>query len=111
MKNLIKKTIGYTLIFVSMILIMIMLGDKVSNDIFIPYRGTVILLTCVAIFAILGRLILASILTKKELKANMMNTILWVILLAYIIALLKVLFILISYLTVSILRIVVQSVK
>ncbi len=93
MKNLIKKTLGYTLIFVSMILIMIMLGDKVSNDIYIPYRGTVILLICVAIFAILGTLILASILTKKELKANMMNTILWVIFLAYIIALLKVLFI------------------
>ena len=93
MKNLIKKSIGYTFIFIAMILIMIMIGDKISNDIYIPYRGTVILLISVAIFAISGTLILASILTKKELKANMMYTIMWVIFLAYIIALLKVLFI------------------
>jgi len=72
---------------------MIMLGDKISNDISIPYRGTVILLCLVAVLAISGTMVLASILTRKELKVNMMNTILWVIFLAYIIALLKVLFI------------------
>ena len=93
MKNIIKKVTGYTLIFISIALIMFMLGDKMSTDIHIPYQGTVVLLCLVAVFAITGTVLLASILNRKELKINMMHTILWVIFLAYIITLLKVLFI------------------
>ena len=92
MKNIIKKTIGYGLLFVAMALIIILIEDKISTDLYIPYQETVLILCLIAIFAILGTLLLASILTKKDLKLNMMNTILGVVLVAYVITLLKVLF-------------------
>ena len=93
MKNIIKKTLGYTLIYIAMALIMVMITDKISADFYIPYQGTVILLCLVAICAITGTALLASILSKREHKANMMHTILGVVFMSYIIALLKVLFI------------------
>lgn len=92
MKNIIKKTIGYGLLFIALALIIILIEDKFSTDLYIPYRETVLILILIAIFAIVGTMLLASILTKKELKISMMNTILSVILVAYVITLLKVLF-------------------
>ena len=93
MKNIIKKALGYTLIYIAMALIMVMITDKVSTDFYIPYEGTVILLCLVAVCAITGTSLLASIISKREHKTDMMRTILVVIFMAYIIALLKVLFI------------------
>lgn len=92
MKNIIKKTVGYGLLFVAMALIILLIEDKISTDLYIPYRETVLILILITIFAIAGTMLLASILTKKDLKINMMNTILSVILVAYVITLLKVLF-------------------
>ena len=92
MKNIIKKTIGYGLLFVAMALIILLIEDKISTDLYIPYKETVLILCLIAIFAISGTLLLASILTKKDLKMNMMNTILGVVLIAYVITLFKVLF-------------------
>ncbi len=92
MKNIIKKTIGYGFLFIAMALIILLVEDKISTDLYIPYKETVIILVLITVFAIVGTIILASILTKKELKLNMMFTILCVIMVAYIITLLKVLF-------------------
>lgn len=92
MKNIIKKTIGYGFLFIALALIILLIEDKISTDLHIPYKETVVILILITAFAIIGTIILASILTKKELKLNMMNTILSVIMLAYIITLLKVLF-------------------
>lgn len=92
MKNIIKKTIGYGFLFIAMALIILLVEDKVSTDLYIPYKETVVILVLISIFAIVGTIILASILTKKELKLNMMFTILCVIMLAYLITLFKVLF-------------------
>ena len=92
MKNIIKKTIGYGLLFVAMALIIILIEDKISTDLYIPYKETVLILCLIAIFAISWTLVLGSILTKKDLKMNMMNTILGVLLIAYVITLFKVLF-------------------
>lgn len=92
MKNIIKKTIGYGFLFIAMALIILLVEDKISTDLYIPYKETVIILVLITVFAIVGTIILASILTKKELKLNMMFTILCVIMVAYLITLLKVLF-------------------
>ena len=76
MKNIIKKTIGYGFLFIALALIILLIEDKISTDLHIPYKETVVILILITAFAIIGTIILASILTKKELKLNMMNTIL-----------------------------------
>lgn len=92
MKNIIKKTVGYGFLFIALALIVLLIKDKVSTDLYIPYRETVVILVLISVFAIVGTIILTTISKKKELKMNMMRTILGVIALAYIVTLLKVLF-------------------
>ena len=89
-----KNIIGYGFLFIAMALIVLLIEDKISTDLYIPYKETVIILVFIATFGIVGTVILTSILTTKELKLYMMRSMLIVIMLAYNVTLLKVLFIL-----------------
>ena len=93
MKNMIKRVIGYSFLVISLIVLIILIGDKVSTDLYIPYKETVMLLCTMTFFAVVGTMILASTAPKKESRVSMMNSIMIVVFMAYLVTLIKVLFI------------------